>query len=220
MRVEIENEIIEFHVEFGKRKKTVVQMDVLGFVRVKAPKGTSEETIKNIVRRNSKLILEKRNERLSALKKSEPKSYCDDETFLFMGRECPLEELVQTEGLDECDLKRNLKKFYFAQCKKVTLERVKLYKSQLGVNPKSIEIVESIKNWGSCNSNKKITFNYSLVMAPIELIDYVVVHELCHLVHMNHDRSFWRLVGSIVPDYKEKIDQLAIYTRRISEQEI
>ncbi len=219
MRVEIENEIIEFHVEFGKRKKTVIQMDVLGFVRVKAPKGTSEEAVKEIVRKNAKLILAKKNERLDALKKSEPKKYRGDETFLFMGNECPLDELINTDGLDENELKRDLKRFYFSQSKKITAERVKLYKKKLGVNPKSIEIVESIKKWGSCSSSKNITFNYSLVMAPIELIDYVVVHELCHLEHMNHDRSFWRLVGSIVPDYKEKINQLARYTNRIYKQD-
>ena len=219
MKVEIENDIIEFHVEFGKRKKTVIQMDVLGLVRVKAPKGTSEEAVKDIVRKNAKLILAKKNERLKALRKSEPKKYRGEDMFLFMGNERPLDELINTDGLDECELKRELKRFYFSQCKKVTAERVKLYKKNLGVNPKGIEIVESIKKWGSCSSNKKITFNYSLVMAPIELIDYVVVHELCHLNHMNHDRSFWRLVGSIVPDYKEKIDQLARYAGRISEQE-
>jgi predicted metal-dependent hydrolase len=46
-------------------------------------------------------------------------------------------------------------------------------------------------------------------MAPIEIIDYVVVHELCHLIHMNHDRSFWRLVGSVLPDYKKRQGILA-----------
>jgi predicted metal-dependent hydrolase len=73
----------------------------------------------------------------------------------------------------------------------------------------TIEVVESKTKWGSCSSDKNLTFNYRLAMAPIEVIDYVIIHELCHLLHMNHDRSFWRRVGSIMPDYKEKQDFLA-----------
>ena len=91
----------------------------------------------------------------------------------------------------------------------VVEERIKIYHKQLKVNPKIIEIVESKAKWGSCSSNRKLTFNYRLAMAPIDVIDYVVIHELCHLLHMNHDRSFWRRVGSIMPDYKEKEAYLA-----------
>lgn len=82
---------------------------------------------------------------------------------------------------------------------------------ELKVKPKTIEVVESITKWGSCSSSKKLTFNYRLAMAPIEVIDYVIIHELCHLIHMNHDRSFWRRVGSIMPDYKKKEEFLARY---------
>ena len=53
-------------------------------------------------------------------------------------------------------------------------------------------------------------------MAPIEVIDYVIIHELCHLLHMNHDRSFWRRVGSIMPDYKEKEEYLERYGHSMS----
>jgi hypothetical protein len=53
-------------------------------------------------------------------------------------------------------------------------------------------------------------------MAPVEVIDYVIIHELCHLLHMNHDRSFWRKVGSLMPDYKEKEEYLARYGRAMT----
>lgn len=105
----------------------------------------------------------------------------------------------------------NLKKFYIKKCKELAKERIKLYEKQLGVKPKTIEVDESKSRWGSCSSKKDITFNYRLIMAPIESFDYVVVHELCHLKHMNHDRSFWRLVGSIFPNYKERQKYLNKY---------
>jgi predicted metal-dependent hydrolase len=137
------------------------------------------------------------------------KEYQNNGRFLYLGKEYFLHELIETSDLIEEELKKNLKKFYVSSCKRIVGERIKIYQIQLRVKPKTIEIVESITKWGSCSSDKKVTFNYRLAMAPIEVIDYVIIHELCHLIHMNHDRSFWRRVGSIMPDYKEKQEFLA-----------
>jgi predicted metal-dependent hydrolase len=124
--------------------------------------------------------------------------------FLHLGKAYLLHELIETDGLNEEELKRKLKKFYYSSCEKIVRERIQIFQTQLRVKPKSIEVVDSRTKWGSCSSDKKLTFNFRLAMAPIEVIDYVVIHELCHLLHMNHDRSFWRRVGSIMRDYKEK----------------
>ena len=137
------------------------------------------------------------------------KEYQDKGKFLHLGKYYFLHELIETNELNEEELENNLKKFYFSSCKKIVGERIKIYQTQLKVKPKTIEVVESRTKWGSCSSDKKLTFNYRLAMAPIEVIDYVIIHELCHLAHMNHDRSFWRRVGSIMPDYKEKQEFLA-----------
>ena len=133
------------------------------------------------------------------------------EKFLYMGKEYLIEELIKENDLDEKESEKRLKKFYITSCKKIVGERIKIYQQQLRVKPKIIEVVESNKQWGSCNTKKELTFNYRLVMAPLEIIDYVVVHELCHLLHMNHDRSFWRRVGSVLPDYKKRQEFLNLY---------
>ncbi|HYE68216.1 MAG TPA: M48 family metallopeptidase [Anaerovoracaceae bacterium] len=133
------------------------------------------------------------------------------EKLLYMGKEYLIEELIKANDLEEEEAEKRLKKFYITSCKKIVAERIKIYQEQLRVKPKIIEVVESKKQWGSCNTKRELTFNYRLVMAPIEIIDYVVVHELCHLLHMNHDRSFWRLVGSILPDYKKRQEFLNLY---------
>lgn len=139
------------------------------------------------------------------------KSQDSEKKFLYLGKTCFLYQLIDTKDLTEDELSIRLKKFYITECKKIVIKRVKFYQAQLRVKPKSIEIDESKTKWGSCNSNKKLTFNYRLAMTPPELIDYVVVHELCHILHMNHDRSFWRKIGSIIPDYKKREDYLKIY---------
>lgn len=141
----------------------------------------------------------------------EDRVYQEKGRFLYLGKEYYLHELIETGELNEEELRRNLKKFYILSCKRIVGERINKYQTQLRVKPKTIEIVESITKWGSCSSSKKLTFNYRLAMAPIEVIDYVIIHELCHLIHMNHDRSFWRRVGSIMPDYKEKQEFLERY---------
>lgn len=101
------------------------------------------------------------------------------------------------------DISEDFKKFYIKECKKLISERLKLYQPNIKVKYKSFSIENEKNKWGSCNSSKHLTFNWKLILFPIEAIDYVVVHELCHLMHMNHDRSFWRLVGKIQPQYKE-----------------
>lgn len=209
MKIEFENQTIEFNVEYGNRGKLSIQIDSLGFITVKAPNATSDAIIIRAVEHHGKRILEKLNVLAEARNKPKTREYQDQGKFLHLGKEYFLHELIDTGELDEEELKKNLKKFYFTSCKKIIGERIKIYQNQLKVKPKSIEVEESTTKWGSCSSSKKLTFNYRLAMAPIDVIDYVIIHELCHLHHMNHDRSFWRRVGSIMPDYKEKEEYLA-----------
>ncbi len=210
MKIKIENNIIEYNVQYGHRTKITIHMDAAGLVTAKVPNDASEQSIIRAVQQQGKWILEKSRQIALVQEAHNTREYEDEGKFLYLGKECSLNELIETHELQEEELQKNLKKFYFASCKKIIGERIKNYQTQLGVKPpKSIEIVESNTKWGSCSADKKITFNYRLAMAPIEVIDYVIIHELCHLMHMNHDRSFWRRVGSIMPDYKEKEEYLA-----------
>ncbi|MNB85457.1 WLM domain protein [compost metagenome] len=217
MKIDYDNQVIEFNVQYGNGKKISIHIDSSGRITLKVPKKTSEETIKSVVERNGKMIVEKLQS-LEAARET-PKmirAYEDEGKFLYLGKYYSLHELIETAELSEEQLQLKLKKFYFSSCKKLIGERITRYQTQLRVKPKSIEIVESRTKWGSCSSDKKLTFNYRLAMAPVEVIDYVIIHELCHLLHMNHDRSFWRRVGSLMPDYKEKEEYLARYGRAMT----
>ena len=76
------------------------------------------------------------------------------------------------------------------------------------VTPKKIIVRSYKRRWGSCSHKKDISYNWKLIMAPEKIIDYVVIHELCHLIHFNHSRDFWKSVGNIMPDYKSSKEWL------------
>ena len=120
----------------------------------------------------------------------------------------PLDEWISADGLSQTELLDEVSKFYIKMSKQITKERTEIYQKSLGVVARSIRIDKIGKRWGSCNTKKEITYNYLIVTLPMDLIDYIVVHELCHLHHMNHDRSFWRKVGSVMPDYKKRMELL------------
>jgi predicted metal-dependent hydrolase len=156
------------------------------------------------------------------------KIYDDGERFLFLGKDYPIlisqaseiekDKVVFEEGqlfiyvkqLDDERIKQALKRFYYQQCKALVEKRIQFYQHNFKTKPRSIRISDSKKNWGTCDSQRQLTFNWKLAMAPMEVIDYVVVHEMCHMLHMNHDRSFWRLVGKILPEYEQRENWLAL----------
>lgn len=80
--------------------------------------------------------------------------------------------------------------------------RVAYFHPLTGGNYTSITVRDQKSRWGSCSSRGTLSFNYRLIFAPSAVLDYVVVHELCHLTHMNHSKDFWNMVASVMPDYK------------------
>lgn len=211
VKIDFDDFSIECNVQYGKRKRLMISIDTTGFVTIKAPNNTPEENIIEAVRPLGNKLKKKLEELESIRSQFSQKTYDGEGNFMYLGKEYPLNQLIDTDGLGEEEQKASLKKLYMSDCKRIIGERIKIYQDQLRLVPKEFKIDESKSRWGSCSSEKKLTFNYRLVMAPMECIDYVVVHELCHLQHMNHDRSFWRLVGSILPDYKERQDYLKKY---------
>ncbi|MGE5629987.1 MAG: M48 family metallopeptidase [Caulobacteraceae bacterium] len=84
-------------------------------------------------------------------------------------------------------------------------ERVEFYKAIIGVKYNRIGIKSQKTRWGSCSSKGNLNFNWRLAMAPEWIMDYVIIHELCHLIHMNHSKEFWGTVASYMPDYEKAI---------------
>lgn len=98
--------------------------------------------------------------------------------------------------------KEILHKYLFEQSRKFINSRVESYSKQHDFQYKRVAIKDTSSRWGSCSSEKNLNFNWRLSFAPLKVLDYVVVHELCHTVEMNHSSRFWDLVAKVMPEYK------------------
>lgn len=102
-----------------------------------------------------------------------------------------------------------------SQARKDITRRVEQYATILGLEYERIAIRAQKSRWGSCSGKMNLNFNCLLMLCPEQIRDYVVVHELCHLKEMNHSKSFWALVETVLPDYREQRDWLKKYGTEI-----
>ena len=157
---------------------------------------------------------------------TEPR-YLSGETHVFLGRQYRLNvQLCQTSGVslkgaffeinlpdhgNVTEVKRLLQAWRTDHSKKLFRKRLQiLFRPfiQRGAIPPLLSIRHMQKRWGSCSPARRITLNTDLLKAPLPCIDYVIVHELCHLLHSNHDRKFFRLLQQIMPDWEKRKHRL------------
>ena len=104
----------------------------------------------------------------------------------------------------QCRLvKESLSQWYDEQARKILTERLGRLAISLGVRPVGVKIKRQVRRWGSCTARGEINLNWQLVMAPPVVIDYIIIHELCHLRVHGHQREFWEYVAQYLPDYKK-----------------
>jgi predicted metal-dependent hydrolase len=219
---------LSFEINYKNRTSMGIYIDVYGNVEIQVPKGTSDELILQLLEEKWDWIQQKTTEMKDRTLGQKVKVYDHFETFLYLGDEYPiqvsqditikqdyvvLEEdklYIYVKELEDEKIKQALKRFYYQQCKTLVERSIRSYQSNFKIKPRSIRISDNNRNWGTCDSRQQLTFNWKLAMAPLKVIDYVVVHEMCHMVHLNHDRSFWRLVGKIIPEYEQMENWLAL----------
>lgn len=90
------------------------------------------------------------------------------------------------------------------RAKSVLAQRTAYFARQIGVTYGRITVRDQKTRWGSCSQTENLNFNFRLILAPLEVLDYVVVHELCHRRQMNHSTQFWQEVAQVLPDYRKR----------------
>lgn len=182
---------------------------------VRAPLRASLRLIQQTVEKHTQWILKHKQKASEYFLKSPPRKYLPGEKFLYLGQEY---ELVNGQNADRTltfdgkhfilgtrvvSHREAFRQWYKREAIRILNERIKLYAKQMGIDYSNLRITSAERRWGSCSPNGSICFSLRLVMAPLPVIDYVVVHELVHIREKNHSSGFWNTVKAIIPDYKD-----------------
>jgi len=202
-----------------KRRKTLslcVKAD--GRIVLSVPYQTPQREIERFILEKERWILQKTSE--SKRRRQEiDRSWAPGETFLYLGESYPLE--IQHSGTQEPGLRfsfgsfflchaslRNAKELFIEWYKRKAREiipfRVNHYSHQLHLYPQSVRISSAQSRWGSCSGDNRLSFSWRIILAPLSVIDYVLLHELVHIREKNHSRKFWNYLESILPNYKSQ----------------
>lgn len=210
----------------SKRKTIALIVKPDGSLIVRAPLRTPEGIIHEFIQKNTGWVMKKQAEARAALPPP-PRKYIPGELFLYLGTSYPLciapgqkQPLVFDEGFQLAEAVQEkadlvFEQWYRRQAKTIISERVALYAKQHGFHPGRVGITAARTRWGSCGATGALNFSWRLIMAPMESIDYVVLHELVHTVVHNHSRQFWNTVETIMPDYKERRKWLQTHAQQI-----
>ncbi len=220
-------------VNFNRRRKTRSLIKILpdGGVLVDVPVSVNLLQIRHWVAEQAEWLLRRRDEIKTSAGFVCPLSYIEDEEHLFLGERYRLRPIshrhhLQPQGIsaqslhihiantDPDSIKHRLWRWYREQARTVFQQRL----ADLSETVPWVELVPELKlrkmrrRWGSCNSRGLVTLNTHLIKAPIEFIDYVILHELCHLRELNHSRRFYRLMDHVLPEWrsvKQRLDERA-----------
>ena len=193
-------------------------------VKVTVPKNLSDERIEELIKGRILWIKQKLALQASAIV-SKPKEYVDGEAFAYLGRNYRLkcangtEESVKLRSgylnVTTKNGKRNseyikaaIEQWYRTKALSRLIDKTKRYSAILKVEPTSINLKDYKAMWGSCSPKGVVSYNWRIILAPHKIVDYIVVHELCHLIEPNHSSKYWKQVRSVIPDYENSKEWL------------
>ena len=119
--------------------------------------------------------------------------------------------IVTAPNKNEDDIRKAMEVWYRGRAKEMIGLKVKYYQRFFNIVPTAIKVKEQKKRWGSCTSKNQLLFNWRCIMAKAYALDYIIVHEMCHMYHKNHSKEIWELVASVMPDYDIRKEWLKNY---------
>jgi len=232
------SQTIEFELIYSDRKTLGITVNPDLSVQVKAPNNASKEKIFEKVEKRAAWILEQKRYFLSFHPRKKEYLYKSGESHYYLGRRYQLKIqkvsenqfnprsipqgqvsyqgrylLIETNNPNKENIKALLENWYrerakikFPEYAEPLIQRFEKYK----VEPKNLYIQKMETRWGSCSAKGNIILNPELIKAPKPCIEYVIIHELCHLIHRNHTKAFFRLLSQEMPDWekwKEKLER-------------
>lgn len=214
--------MFEYEIKISSRAKKSTSIKIVdGKVIITTPRWTSRQWIEELVSQKRSWI---EKHLINHQKTNSIKNFEEGEKFLYLGNEYPLEitrnhkkrvsiKLLKNsfwlsiptslEDNYKMDAKKSFENFYRKRAKVYLWQRTRYYANILGVKFADIRIKDTKTRWGSCSSLGNINYSWRLILTPPEVADSVVAHEVCHLVHQHHKKTFWELLYRLYPSYKD-----------------
>lgn len=210
---------IEYSIDYVPRKTLGIRVEPDGSVFIKAPEDATLEDIREKVHRKAPWILRQRRYFESFGIPTTERQYISGESHLYLGRQNMLRiresdcnavhyqnNILEIECRNKKEAKKVLQQWYreraeikFSEYAKPIVEHFSVY----GVKPESLSVRKMEKRWGYCTKDGYIYLNPRLICAPRGCIEYVITHELCHLVHRNHTKDFYALLSKEMPQWEK-----------------
>ena len=210
---------IDFQLTYSPRKTLGISVNPEMEVLVKAPDGSALEKIKELVKKKAPWIIKQQSFFMGFYPKTPVRKFISGETHLYLGRQYKLKVIkakknyihfnareIQIHWKEKDSAKKILNEWYrlraklkFSEIAEPLIQKFKKYK----VEPRSLDIQEMPSRWGSCTTKGRIILNPELIKAPKACIQYVIIHELCHLVHKHHTEKFFKLQTKEMPDWEK-----------------
>ena len=219
---------IEYQLTFAKRKTLGISVHPDCSVRVVAPVDSSQAEIEAKLKRRSAWIVKQQQQFERYLPLLPPRQYVSGETHLYLGKqyrlkieEAPAPAVKLTRGRfyiytanvkDTATISDQLECWYRSKAHTIFAEQLAACLKKVAVvgvvTTPELRIRTMQKRWGSCTEAGVITLNLKLIQVPKALIDYVIIHELCHLKEHNHSSAYYRLLDRVLPDWQERREEL------------
>jgi predicted metal-dependent hydrolase len=214
---------IEYTLKRSKRKTASIYIERDGKVSVLVPQKLTDKKIEVLLESKRKWIYTGLAEWHDLNAGKVHRNYVNGEGFLYLGRSYRLklvsdldEPLMLRDGyfclgvtnssLPDADVA--FKEFYREKGAARIPPRVAYFKAKMDVDPRSIKVIDLKHRWASCTPGGNLNFHWKCMMAPLTILDYIVVHELAHLIHPNHTAAFWNELDKVLPDFQERKEWL------------
>ncbi|MCL1987276.1 MAG: M48 family metallopeptidase [Firmicutes bacterium] len=217
---------IPYKLVRSKRKTLALTVDSDAQLVIRAPLKLDEKIIQDFVRKKHRWITEKQRQMRYFGEKQSPFILADGENVLYCGKSYAI--LLYDSEVSEVTIDGNFMKisknmeitdfasWLRSQAASIIGERVEYYANLMGAKYASVKMSDARQRWGSCSAKNSLNFAWRLVMCPLFVVDYVVVHELTHIEYKDHSERFWRRLSSVLPDYRAAQDWLR-FNRRLME---
>ncbi len=200
----------------SKRKTIALVIQPNGELLIRAPKRATKKQINAMLTQHADWVAKNQAKARAAQIAFAPRQFVDDEKFPFLGENYSLKIVkTKTPALElngdfrlaesvQGQAEKIFEKWYKQQARTIFTERVEFYAGKHGFEYAKVKLSSARTRWGSCSFKGNINLTWRLAMAPIKIVDYVVVHELSHLREHNHSKAFWAQVAGILPDYRSR----------------